>query len=447
MIKKLVVLENIKLGKLVHGGQCLAEMTSGKKILVWGGLPGELVNVRVIKKKSSYAEGVVTEVIESSIDRIVPEEPESYLSTSPWQIMTFESENIAKQSILEEAFEREKIKNVSWSAFVASASGRAAPNHINSDSGAMRHPEGVSHYGYRNKQEFGFWGDDTGIHLAHFVRGTHGKQIVTGSRLASKPINSAATETVEQINILAKQNDFRAGDLKTLVLRCSRSGETVGALFVKQELDLEKFELPKGLKGLVIYYSDPKSPASVATKKLFTFGDITLTDNILGSDISYDVMSFFQVNIPVFEQALTQMKSKIMELPSVDMYSGVGTIGVVLNSSELVESDKNNKAMAKLNAKYTNSKVIHSTSEEALEYITSDKVLILDPPRAGLHKKVIDRITEVQPPQVIYLSCNPSTQARDVKLLEKEYKITYAQGFNFFPRTPHIESLIILERI
>jgi 23S rRNA (uracil1939-C5)-methyltransferase len=61
--------------------------------------------------------------------------------------------------------------------------------------------------------------------------------------------------------------------------------------------------------------------------------------------------------------------------------------------------------------------------------------------------KVIDRIAEVRPLQIIYLSCNPSTQARDIRLLSEFYDITYAQGFNFFPRTPHIESLIILDKI
>jgi 23S rRNA (uracil1939-C5)-methyltransferase len=425
MSKKQQVVENVRLGKLVHGGQCLSELPSGKKVLVWGGLPGELVNVRIIKKKNSYAEGIVTEVTEGSKDRIRPEEPEYYLSTSPWQIMTFELENLSKKSILEEAFKREKIENVNWVNFV----------------------NGSDIYEYRNKQEFGFWGDEQGIHLANFVRGTHGKQILVASKLADPTINSVATDFITKINDFAGETSLRAGDLKTLVLRCSRAGEVVGALFVKKELDFSNFNVPRGLKGLIVYYSDPKSPASVATKELFSFGDIKLTDTIDGVNITYDVMSFFQVNIPVFEMSLKQIKKLIKSEDTVDMYSGVGTIGLVLNSSELIESDNNNVEMAKINAKGANSKVIHSNSENALDYIDNDKVLILDPPRAGLHKKLVEKIAEVKPIQIIYLSCNPSTQARDVKLLETEYRITYAQGFNFFPRTPHIESLIVLERI
>jgi 23S rRNA (uracil1939-C5)-methyltransferase len=111
----------------------------------------------------------------------------------------------------------------------------------------------------------------------------------------------------------------------------------------------------------------------------------------------------------------------------------------------LVESDLSNIEMAKKNVGDLPIKVVHATSEKALEYIDNKHCLIVDPPRAGLHSDVVDRILEVAPPQIVYLSCNPSTQARDVKLLSQKYKIRNAEGYNFFPRTPHIESLVILE--
>ena len=229
------------------------------------------------------------------------------------------------------------------------------------------------------------------------------------------------------------------------MLRCSQAGEVVGALFVKEELTMSSFTLPASLKGLDIYYSDPKSPASIASKKLYSFGDINLVDSISDINITYDVLSFFQVNLSVFELALTQIKKVIKSKKVVDMYSGVGTIGLAVGASILVESDKNNIGHAMKNVGSTDTEVVHASSEKALVHITSDSTLIVDPPRAGLHKDVIARIAEVRPPQVIYLSCNPATQARDVKLLEENYRITYAQGYNFFPRTPHIESLVVLE--
>jgi 23S rRNA (uracil1939-C5)-methyltransferase len=155
-------------------------------------------------------------------------------------------------------------------------------------------------------------------------------------------------------------------------------------------------------------------------------------------------MSFFQVNLPVFEEALKTIKKLIKGKNIVDMYSGVGTIGITIGATTLVESDESNIIMAQKNAG-KGVEVVHATSETALDYITPTCTLVVDPPRAGLHRSVVDKIAEVRPMQVVYLSCNPSTQARDIKLLEEHYKITYAQGFNFFPRTPHIESLIVLE--
>lgn len=417
--KNPTVRENIRLGKLVHGGQAIAEVPSGKKIFVWGGLPGELVNVIVTKKKGSYFEGVVTEVIEPSNDRISPEEPKSYLSTSPWQIINYAAELKHKDAILREAFDREKVSIPEWSEF-----------------------ETVGEItGYRNKMEFGFWGDEEGLQLAHYVRGTHGKQKVDGSVLTSDAINDAAQSVLQELRRL----DVWGGDLKTVVLRSSTDKKAVAALFMKKELDMGEFKLPDNLKGIDFYFSNPDSPASVPTKKLYSLGDIKLTDTVMGKDIMYDVMSFFQVNLPVFEKTLETIESTILDGPIVDFYSGVGTIGIVLGAELLVESDEPNIAMARLNAKGTDTKVVHATSETALDYIAEDKILIVDPPRAGLHMKVIDRIAEVRPPQIIYLSCNPSTQARDIRLLSEFYDVIHAQGFNFFPRTPHIESLFVLK--
>lgn len=73
--------------------------------------------------------------------------------------------------------------------------------------------------------------------------------------------------------------------------------------------------------------------------------------------------------------------------------------------------------------------------------------MIVDPPRAGLHRDVADRLLEVTPSRIVYLSCNPVTQARDVRFLLDKYSIAYVQGYNFLPRTPHIESLIALDKL
>ncbi len=442
MSKKQVILEGVDLGKLVHGGQCIAEAENGKAIFVWGGLPGENVNIKITKKKSSYMEGIVNQVNYYSPDRIDPKEPKSYLSTSPWQIMTYDAENSAKQAILVEAFEREGVSGVLFEPFVATASATIAEEAALPTSSRDKKPTRGVLYNYRNKNEFGFWGSEDGLHLAHYVRGTNGKQMVEGSALVLEPINQAARDVRDELQRL----EMWGGKLKTVLIRCSQSGDAVAALFLKEELDsMSDFQMPKSLKGIDIYYSNPKSPASVATKKLYSLGDTTLTDTVGGIDIIYDVLSFFQVNIPIFELVLDQIKTFVGNEKSIDFYSGVGTIGLAVGSHKLIESDDANIAMAQKNTKNSNVEVVHATSETAVDYIVSDSILIVDPPRAGLHKEVVARILEVKPPKIVYLSCNPSTQARDIKLLEEKYKIVYAQGYNFFPRTPHIESLFVLK--
>ncbi len=417
------MLEEVKIDKLVHGGQALGTMADGRKVFVWNALPGEIVRMRIIKKKKSYVEAIAEEVVQVSPERIEPEEV-NYLSTSPWQIMTYEAENEAKQEIVEELFQREKVELPGF---------------------AIKYKDQTWHY--RNKMEYSFWGDDEGLHLALHQRGSHGKQIVTGSRLAMPAIDAAANALCSQLDEL----NARAGDLKTIIVRCNQKGEAVASLFTK----LEKFKnlkLPKELKGLRVYYSNPKSPASVPTRLLYEVGDCILEDTLLGSPFVYDVDSFFQVNIPIFEQALQSIKDNITEPEVVDMYAGVGGIGlsVATDKVDLIELDPASVRMAGHNAHRSTgsmiAQVIETSSERALEYITGDKPVIFDPPRAGLHDKVTERVLESLPPKIIYLSCNPATHARDLGRLQGAYNITFFETYNFFPRTPHIETLAVLEK-
>ena len=299
-------------------------------------------------------------------------------------------------------------------------------------------------YGYRNKIEFSFYGDDNGLHYAFFNRGTHQKQIVEDSALALPAINAAARDFLIELNT----HSLRAGDLKSVIFRCDQKGDVVAALFVKPE-SFTKLRKPNSLKGLKVYHSNPKSPASVMTKLLYIDGDTTLTDELNGIPITYDACGFFQVNLRVFEMALQRIAAATEHASNkTDMYSGVGTIGLAIGGTQtLVELDEANVVMAKQNAKDQDVEVVHASTENALEYITEDSVLIVDPPRSGLHKDVIKRILDVRPSMICYLSCNPATHARDTALLQDSYKIASFSAYNFFPRTPHIETLVILERI
>lgn len=412
-------IDNIEIEKLVHGGQGLASLPDGRKVMVWGVLPGETVRITLTKSKKSYAEAIANKIIKPSIYRIEPAE-ENYLATSPWQIMTLDYENEWKKNIVAEIFEYTKVK---------------LPKHqIISDG---------KEFGYRNKMEYSFWGDDSGVHLALYSRGTHKKHIVQGSMLAISSINDTSQALLQQLNKLK----IRASDLKTIIVRSSQNGEVVISLFVKLT-DFPKLKLPIHIRGLKVYYSNPKSPASVRTELLQELGNCTLFDKLLDHEFVYDADSFFQVNVPVFESTLQAIKNHIKNEEIIDMYSGVGSIGLSIakKSVDLVELDDATANMAELNAKASGIKasVTRTSTEKTLDYIVKDKAIIFDPPRAGLHKDIIEKILEVTPETIIYLSCNPTTQARDLELINSKYKVKFFEIYNYFPRTPHIETLAVL---
>ena len=415
-------LVELSIQKLVHGGQGLADLPDGRKVFVWNALPGETVMARIIKQKRSYAEAIAEEILEPSSERIEPTEA-NYLATSPWQIMDYAAENHYKSTIAAELFAHEKVFLPKFDQAV----------HTGSE------------WHYRNKMEYSFWGDDDGLHLALHQRGSHGKQIVQGSELALPAVDAAANAICIQLGKL----QARAGDLKTIIVRTNQKGEAVAALYTKLT-KFTKLELPIELKGLRVYYSNPKSPASVPTELLYELGDVTLEDTLLDKTFSYDVDSFFQVNIPVFELALQQIKEMCKDDLVTDMYAGVGSIGlsVAAKGTQLIELDPATAAMARVNAKNSglDATVVESSTEKVLEYITADYPVIFDPPRAGLHAKVVNAVLVVLPPKIVYLSCNPATQAHDLALLQEKYVVEHFEVFNFFPRTPHIETLAVLKR-
>lgn len=425
---KLPIVETT-LDRIVGGGQALGLYPDGRKFFVWGGLPGETVKVQTTKKRSKLAEGKVIEVIKPSPERVIPNDPTSYLSTSPWQIMSADSEQHYKSALIEEAFELHDI---------------VLPDPIEVKTDGIR-------YGYRNKVEFSFYWhtDEELLDLAFFVRGAKGKIPVEGTSLAKDPINILAT----QIRDLLRTKPIEGRSLKTLLIRCDQKGNCTWQLYVKDVLpDLISDKEAKGLSanGGELIYSDPRSPASRVTERLASFGDITLTDTIRGTDFSYATEGFFQVNIPMYEMALADMKTWLPGGPVVDMYSGVGTIGLTIGGADttLVELDPCAVGEMRKNVERLRSKavIVQAPSEAALDHIVAGATIILDPPRAGLHADVITRLLEVKPQRIIYLSCNPVTQARDVALLSEIYGVKHHVGYNFFPATPHIEHLVILDK-
>lgn len=433
MTKRSLPIVEVTFEKIVGGGQALGTLESGRKLFAWGGLPQETARVQLTKKKSNFAEGFVVEVLEPSVQRIAPKDPESYLSTSPWQIMELATESHYKAALIEEAFELHNI---------------VLPDPIEVYTDGRE-------YEYRNKVEFSWYGnfdEESGeetLDLAFFRRGSKGKVVVTDSSLLPRPIITLGLAIRDYL----QQSGISARELKTLLIRSDAKGNCVWQLYIKSTDGVfiaESEALAFPAQGGEVIYSDPRSPASVITRRLASYGDVVLTDEVLGVPFRYATEGFFQVNIPVYEQALRDMQEWIpADKPVVDFYSGVGSIGLTIGGDDVTLVELNEHAVREMqrNIKALGKKAtaILAPSERALEYIVQDKTIIVDPPRAGLHVDVIDRLLETKPERIVYLSCNPVTQARDIERLGEVYGIRAHKGYNFFPHTPHIENLVILD--
>lgn len=419
------MINTVTIEKLVPGGQGLATLENGKKVFVWNALPGEVVEIELTTDKKSFSEAVAVKIIKPSKDRIEPLDKTAYLSTSPWQIVSAEAEILHKQTILKEIFEN-KVKFSKLEPFC---------------SAGLR-------YGYRNKMEYSFWWDimQKRVRLAHFGRGTHSRIPVDGSVLAMPAINNAGKMLIEFI----AKHEIPSRELKSVVIRTQQDGAVHIALYVINVLlvDLPWGDL--GVAGLKIFAAKRNSPASVALRLLKQWGSTSMSDKLLGAKYEYGVDGFFQINLPVYEKALEVIKEFIPKRSSVvDLYAGVGSIGLSVTKGLLVcvESDIVSADFARINSSSrNNARVLATNIESALNEITANVTLIVDPPRAGLNDKVVRRIIAEKPKRVVYLSCNPATQVRDLAMLtESGYRVIYIQGFNFFPATPHIESLVVLD--
>ena len=397
----------LKVEKIIPGGQALATLPDGKKAFFWNALPGEIIeSYDLSKTKSHYIEAIATKISNPSKYRVEPKD-NCFLSTSPWQIIDWQYENQLKTELVKEIFREHQIEIIS-------------PKIITDN----------NPYHYRNKMEYSlFWDHETSKNnLAFHARGSHRKVPITSSSIERPEILARALEIVDELN---KKHD-EARRYQSLLLRCDQSGKVSGGLYENHQ---------------------PHPHFN------------NLTDILFGKPYSYSPNGFFQINLPVYELALKEIKKHISTDNVLDLYSGVGTIGLSVareSNLTLVEVDKfafseliknlslddydngDTKPLNQTRIQKDNLLAILSKSEETLDYIKPDQTVILDPPRAGCDRKLIDRLVETHPKTIIYLSCNPATQARDIKPLLEKYQIKTIKTFNFFPRTPHIENLVVL---
>lgn len=415
-------------GELTAAGPASAAL-AGRPYKLWGALPGERVLARPYKKgREWYA--AATEVLEPSDQRVEPAEPH-HLCCSPWQILSADLEELTKRRIAAAAY--------------AEAGHAVEPSSLEMVSDRSRQ------YGYRNKMEYGFYADESGLRFSFFERHWKRKCPIDHCRLAEPALNTAALGVLEYLRSAGRQGR----PYKTLLLRSDGAGSVLASLYVTDgEWPLRHPEGVSGLRGFQVHYSDRRTPASVSHGALYHWGDDTLETRVLGRSLRYGLNSFFQINVPLFERVLERMARYVDPGRSlVDLYGGVGSIGVVLGGRSggvtVVDCVEEVIAHASHNLRthgLSSSRAVLGPAERLLEEIKGDATLIVDPPRTGLHPDVTQRILSERPPRVLYLSCNVLTQARDYAALSSAYAVRDLALYNFFPRTPHIESLLILER-
>jgi 23S rRNA (uracil1939-C5)-methyltransferase len=420
---KEIVVEFEKIG---HNGVSIGRY-NGKVVFAYGVLPGEKAKIKVTQEKKNLIKGEVVEILEKSKYRI-QELEDHYLSCSPWQVFAYNYQVEIKKALLREIFRNFAGIDIEINDFFASP----------------------DIFGYRTKIEYSFLEENNRYFFAFHKRESFREKVKLseGCKLISEKANSASFLVLEEIN------KRRIKDLKTLIIRKSRRYDDIYIALLTSNKNQNFSFSDQELTGFSFIYSKKESPASTFDEIIYEWGREYLREKILNLEIIYHYTSFFQNNIELFEKALEIMRENSNEFNKVvDLYAGVGVIGLSLKdySKEIwsVEIDKTATQYAKINAELNdvkNFKTLTLASEKIpKDILENTDLLILDPPRTGLHKKLIKLILETKPRNIFYLSCNPITQARDFGFLREVYSIKKIYGFDFYPNAPHLESLLILE--
>jgi len=380
-----------------YSGYGVGTTSSGETVYAWNAFPGEFAEVELFSQQQPFKGTAVRTKIRSS-HRIEPRE-KHFLISAPWQVIDYDYELELKQKMFSKIWQEQAGRKLDIDFFIAD-------------------PDKAWHY--RNSMEFNVVKISNGWQLALMKRGRQEYVPIEKSELVYPVINQIAHETIEVLN----QKNFKTKDIKQIIVRANRQGETMAGVYNFND-DL-----------------------------IYSLGREYLEEKIGSLKFRFGLKDFWQPNIEVFAQALAEIIQHSQSEMIVDMYAGVGVIGLSLAEPTvkvwLVEQSPTATQMIRENIKLNNIKsaqAINSPTEQALGHIARDKIIIFDPPRTGLDNETIRRILEVKPSKIIYLSCKPYTQCLDIKNLLDDYKISHTSLYNFFPRTPHLESLIVLEKL
>lgn len=462
-----LILENIKLTSAGAKGVAVGKTEEGKTVLVSGAVPGDVVNARVKKAKSKYFEAEAVEILERSPYRVEPKCIHfGVCGGCKWQNLSYEKQLDFKES--------EVVNNIRR---IGGIDGFETLPILGSD----------ERYFYRNKMEFSFsdsrWltldevnsteNIDDKNALGFHIPGMWSKILdLKECWLQEDPSNEirlAVKQYAEENNLEFFDVKNQEGFLRTLMMRQTSQGEwmVLFQLFREEKENREKLfdflllKFPQ-IKTLV-YAINPKQNDSIYDLDVQTyFGEGFLMEEMDGLKFKIGPKSFFQTN---YKQALNLYR-KTLEFADLkgdevvyDLYTGTGTIAqyVARNAKQVIGIESVQEAIdaatehAKLNG-LTNctfycGDMKEVFTEEFLENHPKADVLITDPPRDGMHQKVVEQILKLAPERIVYVSCNSATQARDLALMKDMYRVVKILPVDMFPQTHHVENIALLELI
>jgi 23S rRNA (uracil1939-C5)-methyltransferase len=464
--KKSYIFENIEVIDAGAKGKSIAKTDDGKVIFLTNAVPGDIVDIQTGKKRKSYFEGKAIKFYKFSDKRTKPVcQHFGVCGGCKWQHMKYESQLFFK--------EKEVIQNLKRIGHLE------LPN-VTPILGCKKQ------YFYRNKMEFSFakkrWltyeeiqkdeeidrNNACGFHIS----GMWDKILdIEKCHLQEDPSNEIRNFVK---NFCIKNNiEFydpreQTGLVRTMMIRITSIGEIMIVIqffadnIAKRELLLQAIaDKFKDITSL-LYIINSKGNDSIYDQNVITYkGRDHIFEEMEGLKFKINAKSFYQTNsIQAYElYKITRDFANLKGNELVyDLYTGTGTIAQFIAKKAKkvigVESVPEAISDAKQNAK--NNKIDNVEffvgdmakifTKEFIEQNGKPDVIITDPPREGMHKKVVEQILNITPKKIVYVSCNSATQARDLSLLDSMYKITKIQAVDMFPQTHHVENVVLLEK-
>ncbi|MFN4248075.1 MAG: 23S rRNA (uracil(1939)-C(5))-methyltransferase RlmD [Flavipsychrobacter sp.] len=465
--KKKSEIKGILISSYAAEGKSIATLEDGKVLFVENAIPGDVVDVRVTKNKKSWAEGKVTKLITPSPTRVEPFcEHFGVCGGCKWQMVPYEQQIAYKQQQVQDQLTRiGHIELPEMQPISGSPKQQYYRNKLEFTFSMLR---------YRTHEEITAAGDTVIPQepaLGFHAPGLFDKVVeINQCYLQTEPTNKLlqVLRDYSKLHNLPYYN-YRehTGWLRNVVLRVARTGEILVNLVIQHEdkpkrialLDHLLKEIPE--ITTLHYTINGKVNDSIHDLEVHTYhGKGYIEETLEDFKFKISPKSFFQTNTYQAEN-LYRFTRDFAGLTGnetlYDLYCGTGSIGIFCSKgaqkvigievvADAIEDAKLNAAANGLDhCLFYAGDVADICTDEFFENHGRPDVIITDPPRAGMHEKLIQQLLRIKAPKVVYVSCNPATQARDLQLLDTAYKVTRLQPVDMFPHTHHIENVALLE--